>query len=408
MYWQSLLLLWLSSNLVLIGLHLAALRRVWREPVIRRPILVLESDDWGAGPQSQAEALQDIAAVLARHRDATGRAAVLNLGLVLSVADGSAIRATGAYHRIRLIDPLFGSVLKALREGCSRGVFGLQLHGMEHYWPDALMSSTDTTVRDWLQQSVPAMSEHLPSHLQSRWVNAACLPSKPHSQTAVRAAVAEEVKSFALIFGALPKVVVPPTFVWTREVEAAWAENGLECVVTPGWRSTCRNAAGIPDGDEGPLVNGDLGGGVVYLVRTDYFEPARGRDAANAICALVRSAAQGRPCLLENHRDNFINEPRVRQHSLNELDKLCREALVCCPALRFLTSWELARILRDRDPAWVVTRFTERLPFLWARLSHTGRLWKLMNMTGLTAVIALFVRLLGTSPVPLVASGRLD
>ena len=103
----------------------------------------------------------------------------------------------------------------------------------------------------------------------------------------------------------------------------------------------------------------------------------------------------GRPCLLENHRDNFIGEPQTGQHSLAELDQLCTEALARHADLRFVTTGELARMLRDRDRQCLVTRFSERLPFVWVRLRHAGRLWKLMVLTGLAAVAALVVWLLG-------------
>ncbi|MCA1926328.1 MAG: hypothetical protein LDL16_08645, partial [Thiobacillus sp.] len=41
----------------------------WREPVLRRPVLIIESDDWGAGPLAQAGALAALADTLQRVRD---------------------------------------------------------------------------------------------------------------------------------------------------------------------------------------------------------------------------------------------------------------------------------------------------------------------------------------------------
>ena len=40
--------------------------------------------------------------------------------------------------------------------------------------------------------------------------------------------------------------------------ERAWADHGIEIVVTPGWRYTGRDAQGQPNGDEGPIVNGEI------------------------------------------------------------------------------------------------------------------------------------------------------
>lgn len=387
--------LWLAVNLVVVVVHRRDLSRLWREPVFRRPVLVVESDDWGAGPLVQAAALRELAARLERHRDADARAPVLNLALVLAVPDGEAIAASGEYHRVELDDPRFADVLSALRDGQQRGVFALQLHGLEHFWPGALMRSADEAVARWLRRPVPAATEQLPSHLQSRWVNAAALPSAPHADAAVEAAVGDEVDVFTRVVGHAPKVVVPPTFVWTRAVERAWARRGVEGIVTPGRRSTCRDAAGQPAGDEGPLVNGDRTAHLVCVVRVDYFEPVRGRDAAHALRALDRATREGRPCVLENHRDNFIGDAAACRAALAELDALCAQAPKRHHDLCFLSTHELCRILRDRDPRWIAAGLAERLPCLWARLQHSGRPWKLLRLTGAAALLGTLARLVG-------------
>ena len=390
-----LLLAWMLANALAVLRYRDLLRAIVREPVLRHPVLVVESDDWGAGPVEQAAALRTVAAVAGRHRDAGGRHPVVSLALILAVPDGLAIGSGHEYRRLTLAAPALADVLAALFEGQSQGVFALQLHGLEHYWPPALMQSNDPEVQQWLRQPGPAVTERLPSHLQSRWVDAAQLPSSPLDRAAVHAAVADEVRLYAEVLGAPPKVVVPPTFVWTAETEQAWARHGVECVVTPGWRSTCRNAAGLPDGDEGPIVNGDHQGNITYLVRNGYFEPIRGRDASHAIRSLERAVGEGRPCILENHRDNFVGDAANMPHALDELDRLFRDALDQHRDLRFLSSWELARLLRDRDPRWLVTRWQERLPFWLQRLRHTGRPWKVLSLTGLTALLVMLAALLG-------------
>ena len=389
-----LILVWLAANGVLVGVFRRDLARYWREPVFRFPLLILESDDWGAGPLSQAKPLRDIADVLARYRDSTGRAPVVNLALVLAIPDGGRIRREGEYHRQTIEAPMFVEIRNALRDGVEKGVFSLQLHGLEHFWPETLMSSESPQVREWLRQDGPAVTEDLPSHLQSRWIDATSLPSVPLSRDVIRVAVAEEVQTYKRVLGAVPLVVVPPTFAWTREVEAAWAEQGLACVVTPGWRYTRRNVQSGLEGDEGPFANGDHAGKLIYLVRTEYFEPTRGRDAAHALSALDSASAAGRPCLLENHRDNFINDPQACMHSLAELDKLYRQALVRHDDVRFVSSAELAHILRTRDPAWIENRFSGRLPAYLARMRNNSRFWKISTLTGLAGLLSMLVGLL--------------
>jgi hypothetical protein len=401
------LVLWALLAAALMVACRAAIVRAWRAPVFGRHVLVLESDDWGAGPLSQALALRMIADTLAKHRDDTGRHPLISLALVLAVPDGTAIAAGDGYRRIGLDTPMLAPVLSALRAGLEGKVFSFQLHGHEHFWPGTLAACTDPAAVGWLRQPPPAATERLPSHLQSRWVDASRLPSAPLPANQIGTAVGDEVAAYRRIVGESPAVVVPPTFVWTKEVERAWAAAGIEYVVTPGWRSTQRNAKGVPDSDEGPIMNGDRGpGGVTYLVRSDYFEPARGRDAAYALRALEKAAVEGHPCVLENHRDNFIFDADQCRRSLTELDALCAGALRQHPDLRFLSTVELGRILRDLDPQWIAVPWRQRLPFVWQRLRHSGRLWKLMQLTGLATLGGLLVRLLAVrSAAPSAAAG---
>lgn len=397
--------LWALAVAVLGIVYHPRLMALWIEPVLRQPVLVVESDDWGAGPLVQAEALDRLIAVLARHTDHTGRQPTMNLAVILAVPDTQAFKEGGQYRRLRLDEPAHAPVRNSLLRGQSTGVFSLHLHGMEHYWPPSLMISGLTEVQAWLQQPTIPATEDLPSHLQSRWVDASVLPSRPHPRDVVQLAAREEVHAFQEIFGVSPRVVVPPTFVWTRDVEAAWSELGIETLVTPGYRYTCRDADGGSGGAEGPIVNGQRSSRLTCVVRTDYFEPRKGRGAAHALAALDRDVALGRPCVLENHRDNFCGDAALRDGSLAELDVLLREALARHPALRFMSTVELGRILRDRDPHWLVLDWRGRLTVFWQRVRASGRPWKLMRLCGISAPLSWIVRHLGAQRRPAAGPG---
>jgi hypothetical protein len=235
-------ILWLAVSTALLALAFRrALSAAWREPVLRAPVLILESDDWGYGPLVQAERLDRIADLLAEFRDAVGRHPVATLGVVLAGPDTDRVRADACrtYHRVTLADPRLATVRDAMMRGASRGVFALQLHGMEHYWPACLMrsASANTRIRDWLTGAEFPSTEELPAPLQSRWIDATELPSRSLPREEVAAAATEEVRAFASILGTQPEVVVPPTFVWNDDVESAWARAGVQVVVTPGIRN---------------------------------------------------------------------------------------------------------------------------------------------------------------------------
>ena len=225
----------------------------WREPVLRRPVLIIESDDWGAGSVEQGRAISEIAGMLATFADSDGRRAVMTLGIVLATADGERTMASGRYQRALISKHTHGVLLDAIKSGIDRGVFSLQLHGMEHYWPSAVMvaSKTDDAVMKWLKAAPASLTEDLPSPLQSRWVDASELPSRPLSRTAVQQAAREEVDIFQEIFRSIPFVAVPPTFIWNKDVENAWAAAGVKVIVTPGARFDARDGQGRPVAGKG-------------------------------------------------------------------------------------------------------------------------------------------------------------
>ncbi|MBI5752048.1 MAG: hypothetical protein HZA59_07890, partial [Hydrogenophilales bacterium] len=345
-----LLLVWCG----LLGFYASDLRRRWREPVLRYPVLVIESDDWGAGPLEQAQALDALRQILQGHRDQMGRHPVMTVGVILGIVDRAAMAAASPsdYVRLTLDDARQATVLTALRAGIKDGVMAPQLHGLEHYWPPALMAAAekDGQVAAWLVGDGMARSEDLPSHLQSRWTNAAALPSRPIPEVEINQAAAQETEIYAQIFGVAPTVAVPTTFVWNDAVERAWATHGVACIVTPGTRHENRDRQGRPSGDGRTILNGEHGSsGVLYLVRDNYFEPALGHRAENGLAALARQTALGRPTLLETHRFNVLCAPTQSEVALGELNRLLAEACARYPTLRFLATQNIAEAMARDD-----------------------------------------------------------
>ena len=376
-----LLLLWTGVLLA----FAAPLVSRWREPVLRHPVLILESDDWGAGPLNQADALKQLAALLQRVRDRNGRPAVMTLGVVLEVPDGAHIAASNCteYHALPLADARFDGVRAAMHAGIQAGVFVPQLHGQCHYWPPALLATAqqDSAVRTWLTASEPAATEALPSPLQSRWVDASSLPSRELAPEAISQAAAAEAADYQAIFGSAPQVAVATTFVWTDAVEAAWAKAGVEVIITPGRRATSRNVAGQPACVDGTMLTGERSlAEQTYLVRDVYFEPALGHAPQRLVDSLLERTRQGRACLVETHRFNFL---QALGSSLAALEAGLNAALTACPNVRFVSPLELARAIQRRDPEWIETRLMPRLAAWRARLDEIPRFRRVALLSGL-------------------------
>lgn len=363
------------------------LQKLWREPVLREPVLIIESDDWGPGPATDAEALQRLELVLARHRDRRGKCAVMTLGMALAVPDTKRIReaAGRTYARALLSEPQFGPILGAIRHGVAAGTFSPQLHGMEHYWPDAIMKAArkNDEVHAWLLQEGVPRTEDLPSSLQSRWVDASVLPATELSAGDIASAATGEAAEFARLFGAPPSVVVPPTFVWNEIAEIAWARAGVQVVVTPGTRYSGRDAHGGLVAAGKRVGNGEASGsGMAYVVRDDYFEPALGHKAERALSALTLKARSGRPALLETHRFNFTGSDLQRDQSIAEVDRLLGLAGERFPEIRFMSTCELATAMTRVDSTLVESTLLPRLAAWLLRLAQIPRVKKIAWMTG--------------------------
>ncbi|MDX2458073.1 MAG: glycosyl hydrolase [Gammaproteobacteria bacterium] len=367
-----------------------------REPVLCRPILIIESDDWGAGKAGQASVLRNITEILMCFTDCDGRRPVMTLGMILATADGEKTLSRGSYHRQMISRDTHGSLLDAITTGVDESVFSVQLHGMEHFWPAALLAASkqDDAVNTWLTHSPEFQTEDLPSPLQSRWVDASVLPARRLSIAAVKQAAQEEVHAFEDIFGTVPTVAVPPTFVWNKDVESAWARAGVGVIVTPGCRYETRDEEGLPAGKGRSVYNGQLGEhAIVYLVRDAYFEPSLGHTARQALDTLFAKTSQGRPTLFETHRFNFLGTKEKKKFALDELDHLLRMSLTEFPNLAFLSSEKLAKILKNRDPEWLELRFRHRLHIWITRLGELPRLRKLAWLTGWIVPAGLLWRL---------------
>ena len=394
-------ILWLAVGSALLALtYRRTLSAAWREPVLRAPVLILESDDWGYGPLLQAERLDRMANLLAGFADALGRHPVATLGVVLAGPDTDRIRADGcrAYHRATLAEARLAPVRDAMLRGATQGVFALQLHGMEHYWPACLMhaAAADEAIRDWLTRDGFPCTEALPPPLQSRWIDVTTLPSRALPTDQVTAAACEEVEAFTTTFGVKPEVVVPSTFVWTDTVESAWAGKGIRVVVTSGTHSESRDAQGRIVSSERTYFNAATGPhGVSYVVRDCYLEPSMGHTHQRAMHALRSKSRAGRPTLVEIHRLNFIGEERDLQHAIAEVKRLLEAALTAYPTLRFMSTAELVRHCRDRS-ALVERRTSTRVHFLIRRLSCVSRLRKLAWVTG--AVLPVWLTYILTRP----------
>lgn len=393
-----LLLAWCAWTLVLILPHARPIRALWREPVLNRPVVIIESDDWGPGPQSDAVMLQRIAGQLASIRDQEGRPAVMTLGLVLGKPDGKAILADHCrtYHRSALEEASYAPIVEAIRAGCAAGVFSLQRHGLEHCWPDSLLfrARDDEELRQWLADE-DTRSETLPSVLQSRWADTKTLPSRSLPLDDICDAVREEGEAFERLFGERPAVAVPNTFVWSEAVEQAWAADGVRCVVTCGRQFMGRGSDGALTPPTRLLFNGESGpAGVRYVVRDVYFEPIRGHRAEQLWEGVAEHSALGRPALIETHRESFIASSEQAENALAELIRAMRGVTERHDDVCFLTTAALNDVFSAHGSALVSSHRAVCAYTFIRRLLALPVLSRPLKLSGLRLLLPMLASLL--------------
>ncbi|SMC26310.1 hypothetical protein SAMN02746041_02600 [Desulfacinum hydrothermale DSM 13146] len=361
---------------------------VLREPVLSWPVLIIESDDWGPGPSEHAGVLRRVLAVLTRYRDHRGRFPVLTLGIVLRAL----YRSTGisAPHQtttqwVGFRDPVTRQLADTIREGCQKGVFALQLHSWNHLGEGAWLprSPVPGSGREGTFRKGFLCTESLPPEWQSSWLAhqdgaSGKSRSKRQEQKAYREAV-----TFREDWQMVPKVAVPPTFIWNDAVEKGWAAAGVQVIVTPGRRCLARDADNRPLPEGKTIYNGSRSRfGPIYLVRNVYFEPHRGHGAGKVLEALGRDRQAGRPTLVETHRWNFIKDEETCERTLEELERLYRTALENHKDLVFLNTEELAEMIQSPRSPLRERRLLARLrAYLW-RIWQDRSLRKWVCLTG--------------------------
>ena len=376
-----------TSWVILLLCYLRPVLACWREPVLSHPVLVLESDDWGAGPLSQAEALDAITNTLCLHRDARGAPAVMTLGLVLACPDAS---ATGAAGLETLLAPSQTRNLSAIRAGITRGVFSPQLHGLCHFEPTVLAR----TATAWPVAGQEVWTETLPDALQSSLIDGSVLPSRALAASVVEHSIRYQSELWQQIFDAPPQVAVPTTFIWTDAAERVWKEVGVRWLVTPGSRSTRRDEQGRPSGiDRQYRTAQRTDSGLTCLVRDIYFEPARGHDPDVVLTTAMHRFALGRPALIEIHRGNFVG-PDASPDSLIKLEEFLEALRRSCADIRFTSTAQLGAALTARDPVWVAQALRRRLPVFLKRIREIRRFGRLAKYAGLSGALDLMVRAL--------------
>ncbi len=333
------------------------LRKVWRRgrshfPVqgfaFGRPLVVLQSDDWGrAGIRDReaweelrsaglnlgersydfysletAEDVEAIASLLSRHRDSVGRPPCLVMNFIIANVDFEKVVADN-FRQIYLRALTDGlpdgwkrpGLFEAYRAGISANVFAPALHGTTHFCRPALErhlsdpGQRGALLRTLWKAGVPYIHWRMP------WIGFEYSDPGKHEREEFLSSEVQEtlindaVKTFTQLFSKAPRSACAPGYRANESTHAAWAKHGVQVAQNgPG-------SAMPPHFDKQ---------GILHLYRSMDFEPAA--DQALSIEACLRTAencfVRGLPAIVSVHSINFHSTLKdFRSRTLSLLDE---------------------------------------------------------------------------------------
>jgi hypothetical protein len=313
-----------------------------------RPLVVLQSDDWGRvgvrdregyeelrelganlGERSydfySLETADDVAAIvslLQKHRDSTGRPACLGMNFIVANVDFTKVSANN-FREIYLRNLTEGlpdgwkrpGLFEAYREGISAGVLSPALHGTTHFCRPAVERHLNDSgergvlLRTLWKAGVPYIHWRMP------WVGFEYWDSEtPGEEDFLTSSLQESlinsaVDSFAQFFSKPPRSACAPGYRANRSTQDAWAKRGI------------RVAQNGPGSATPPHFDGN---GILHLYRSMDFEPAAGQEFSVDACLRVAEDcfARGLPAIVSVHSINFHSTIKdFRSRTLGFLDE---------------------------------------------------------------------------------------
>jgi hypothetical protein len=352
--------------------------KLWRggkEPPVRsfsfdRPMLLLQSDDWGrVGVRDQEgyeqlrsngirlgenpydfytlETADDVTVLrdmLRRHRDSTGRSPCVLMNFLLANLDFPKMAGNG-FEQILLLPLAEGfpgnwkrpGLFEAYREGIGEDVFYPGLHGLTHFCPRAVeqhlskFGQRSELLKTLWKAETPYIYWRMP------WVGYEyCNPEKPQagflSAEIQQGLIAQAVQAFKNFFGMEPVSACAPGYRANLDTHTAWSHCGVRVT---------QNGSGMPL----PPHMDDLE--LLHLHRTIDFEPfQRDLPIEKYVQLAEQCFARGVPAIVSVHSINFHSTLKdFRGPTLLALDQLLSALEGKYPNLLYVHDGDLYEIV---------------------------------------------------------------
>jgi hypothetical protein len=342
--------------------------------VFNRPIVVLQSDDWGRVGVRDSEGFEQLraaglaigerpydlytletaddvsalSAILKKHRDSSGSHPCLEMNFVLGNLDFGKMGEED-WQRIHILPLADGfpagwsrpGLLEAYRSGIEDGVFHPALHGMTHFCRSqvekdlAAEGERATLLRTFWQAGTPYIHWRMPWIGYEYWS-----PEKPPddrflAEDLQKQLIGETVGAFAKMFATLPSSACAPGYRANEGTVGAWAQHGI------------RVAQNGPGTLTPPYFDRNE---VLHLFRAMEFEPAvQERFSLEACLRVAQSCfSEGIPAIVSVHSINFHSSLRdFRGKTLQQLDAFLGALETKYSDLLYLQDTELYELVQN-------------------------------------------------------------
>lgn len=326
-----------------------------------RPLVLLQSDDWGrVGVRDQEgyeqlraqginlgeqaydfytlETASDVMALhemLGRHRDSTGRRACIVMNFLSANLDFGRM-ALDAFRKIYLRPLKQGlpgrwqrpGLFDAYREGINDGSFYPALHGLTHFCSVAVESALEQNeeraraLRTLWQAETPYIYWRMP------WAGYEYKnPEPPHAgflgADTQAELIGQAVEYFREFFSSAPHSACAPGYRANEDTRQAWWEHGIR---------VAQNGTGAATF---PVMNES---GMLSLYRTLDFEPSQADISVESCVQLAEQQfARGMPLIISTHSINFHSSLKdFRTDTLARLDEFLFALERTCPDLLYV------------------------------------------------------------------------
>jgi hypothetical protein len=369
--------------------------------VFSRPLVAIESDDWGrVGIRDRdgydnlrgkginlgqgcydsysletAEDVNALASMLLRHRDSVGRPPCIVMSFCTANLHFEKMKARGYQHLelLPLAKGLPGSwsrpgLFDAYRTGIREGVFNPALHSLTHFCPVSVENAlakggqrTELLHKLW-ESETPYIYWRMPWVGYEYWN-----PERPHagflSAELQRTQIRKASECFSAMFNLRPVSACAPGYLANRDTLRAWSEAGIRVV-----QNGTDNGLGAPRIDKL---------GILHLRRTIDLEPSQREVEVEKYLEVAGNCfAHGLPVIISTHSINFHSTIKdFRTPTLAALDSVLTALESKYPDLLYVHDQDLYTIvtegvLNSRDERVMVSARQEWKP----RVAHQGAL----------------------------------